>query len=435
MSALGFGLALFASVAPPQAQGGARPQAGASADRRVELDVQSLYDHGELGQALRALVAAYPEFLSLESLGTSGGGRELWLVTAAGPGALAPHERSALLALGGRGADDVHGAEMALFTLFELVQNHARDPAAARVLAEHTLYVIPAFDPDRRAAVLSDGLGGTPAVVEPDRNLPTDWSPWGSAGGPYPLSEPEARALADFLSLHPNVAVVQTYSGATARREGPRDARVPAEDLALYDRLIEHVSARVDEPGHVAAFPDLPARPGGVAGYAGLDLGAFVFQCEVAGRESGGLPQPYEIYLLARRAWQVTLALSDALPRLACAPPQVARLKHDQWQVDVSVTNAGLLPTASALARLRAVVAPPRLSAQGGTLIAAALRGEGQEVAQPVGLREGAPRLVDVPGGGRMDLNLFLTAAAETELALQLSAPRAGAASASVVLR
>jgi hypothetical protein len=426
-------LALAGSIAPLAAQSAVRP--AASADRRVELDVQSLYDHAELGGALRALVAAYPEFLSMHSLGTSRGGRELWLVTAAGPGALAPQDRSALLALGARGADDVHGAEMTLFTLFELVQNHARDPAAARVLAEHTLYVIPALDPDRRAALLSDGASGAPEAVEPDRNLPTDWSPWGAEGGPYPLSEPESRALAEFLAAHPNVAVVQTYSGAAHAREGARDARLPAEDLELYDRLLEHVSARVDEPGHLRAFPDLPARPGGAEDYAGLELGAFVFRCEVAGRERGGLPQPYEIYLLARRAWQVTLALADALPRLACEPPQVARLKSDQWQVDVRVSNAGLLPTASALARRRALVAPPHLSAQGGTLIAAALRTQTEEVAQPVGLRAGAPRLVDVPGGGSIDLNLFLTAAAETELALRLSAPRAGAASTSVVLR
>lgn len=434
MRAAGVALALALAGAPLAAQGG-RAGAVAAPDRRVELDVQSLYDHGELGAALRALVTAYPELLSLESLGTSGEGRELWLVTAAGPGALAPEDRPALLALGGRGEDDVHGAEMALFTLFELVQNHARDPVVARVLAEHTLYVMPAFDPDRRAAVLGDTPAAQRAGVEPDRNLPTDWSPWARGSGPYPLSLPESRALAEFLAAHPNVAVLQTYSGAPARRAALRSTRLPAEDLELYQRLDAHIAARVDEPGHVTAFPDLVPVPGSAAGYACVEQGAFGFEVEVAGREGGGLPQPYEIYLLARRAWQVTLALADALPRLACEAPSVARLKGDQWQVAVRVTNAGLLPTAGAQARRRSVVAVPSLRAQGGTLIAAALRPQGQQVAQPVVLRDGAPRLVEVPGGGSLELDLFVTAAAETELTLDLSAPRAGAASTSVVLR
>lgn len=426
-------LAALAGVA--SAQEAARPPSATAADRRVDLDVQSLYDHAELGAALRALVAAYPEFLSLSSLGQSRGGRELWLVTAAGIGPLPPQERSALLAVGGRGVDDVHGAEMALFTLLELVQNHARDPRVGRLLAEHTLYVLPAFDPDRRDALLVEGGAAAREAIEPDRNLPADWSPWVTSAGPYPLSEPESRALADFLVAHPNVAVLQTYSGDARTRSGERDARLPPEDLELYKRLCEHVAARVDEPGHLSGLPDLPQRSGSLAGYAGFELGTFVFQCGVGGREPGVLPQPYEIYLLARRAWQVTVALGDALPRLECSAPSVARLKGDQWQVDVSLRNAGLIPTRGTLARRRSLVAPPSLSAHGGTLIAAASRPEGAELAQPLGLRAGAPHLLDVPGGGRIDLNLYLNAAAETELALEFSAPRAGAASASIVLR
>jgi hypothetical protein len=426
-------LAVLAGVAP--AQEVARPPSAAAADRRVELDVQSLYDHAELGAALRALVAAYPEFLSLSSLGHSRGGRDLWLVTVAGPGPLPEQARSALLAVGGRGVEDVHGAEMALFTLLELVQNHARDPRATRLLAEHTLYVLPVFDPDRREALLAGGGEGALDPAEPDRNLPADWSPWVSAGGPYPLSEPESVALAAFLGAHPNVAVVQTYSGDARARTGERDARLPPEDLELYRSLTAHVAAHVDEPGHLIGLPDLPSRSGSLMLYAGLELGTLVFQCGVGGREPGGLPQPYEIYLLARRAWQVTLALGDALPRLECGAPSVARLKGDQWQVDVSLRNGGLIPTRAMLARRRALVAAPRLAASGGTLIAAASRLEGAELAQPLGLRAGVPRLLDVPGGGRVDLSLFLTAAPETELALEFSAPRAGAASTSIVLR
>lgn len=428
-----FALVLALALSPAAAQDAAR--SAAAPDRRVELDVQSLYDHGELGAALRALVQAYPELLALQSLGTSREGRELWMVTAAGPGPLAPEDRSALLALGGRGGEDVHGAEMALFTLFELVQNHARDPEVARVLATHTLYVIPALDPDGRAAVLGDAPRGEAEAVQPDRNLPTDWSPWARGAGPYPLSEPESRALADFLAAHPNVAVLQTYSAAEPRRTALRGARLPEADLALYERTLAHVAARVDEPGHVTAFCDLVPAPGSAAAYACVELGAFGFEVEVAGRERDELPQPYEIYLLARRAWQVTLALADALPRLTCEAPSVSRLKGDQWQVAVRIANAGILPTAGAQARRRSVVQPPRLRAEGGTLIAAALREPGGQVMQPLVLRDGAPRLLEVPGGGSLDLDLFLTAPAETELALELAAPRAGTAAATVVLR
>ncbi len=46
-----------------------------------------------------------------------------------------------------------------------------------------------------------------------NRNFPFQWRPEGeeSGAGPYPASEPEIRAVADFFSAHPNINIALTY--------------------------------------------------------------------------------------------------------------------------------------------------------------------------------------------------------------------------------
>jgi len=50
-------------------------------DRRVDLDFLRYYTAEQLQVALQSLASAYPELISLESIGQSRGGRELWVAT------------------------------------------------------------------------------------------------------------------------------------------------------------------------------------------------------------------------------------------------------------------------------------------------------------------------------------------------------------------
>lgn len=100
------------------------------------------------------------------------------------------------------------------------------------------------LDNDKDGEINEDPPGSRTTVT--NRNYPAFWAPnWVQGGeqrgGPYPLSEPEARAQVDFILNHPNIAGIQsfhTHSGVLLRPYCNRgDEFIPPEDLANYVAL------------------------------------------------------------------------------------------------------------------------------------------------------------------------------------------------------
>ncbi|MFN3690523.1 MAG: M14 family metallopeptidase [Fimbriimonadales bacterium] len=76
-----------------------------------------------------------------------------------------------------------------------------------------------------------------------NRNFPSNWrQEYAQQGaGPYPTSEPEVRAMVDFIAKHPNITggvTFHTWSGVLLRpySHQPDDA-FPAEDLWTYQKI------------------------------------------------------------------------------------------------------------------------------------------------------------------------------------------------------
>jgi murein tripeptide amidase MpaA len=76
-----------------------------------------------------------------------------------------------------------------------------------------------------------------------NRNYPYAWEPEGTehGAGPYPFSEPETRAEAEFWRTHPNISGVVTYhttAGVLLRPYGTHpDEHMPTEDLDIYNLM------------------------------------------------------------------------------------------------------------------------------------------------------------------------------------------------------
>jgi murein tripeptide amidase MpaA len=76
-----------------------------------------------------------------------------------------------------------------------------------------------------------------------NRNYPYSWEPEGTehGAGPYPFSEPETRAEAEFWRTHPNISGLVTYhttSGVLLRPYGTQtDENMPTEDLDVYNLM------------------------------------------------------------------------------------------------------------------------------------------------------------------------------------------------------
>lgn len=99
-----------------------------------------------------------------------------------------------------------------------------------------------------------------------NRNFPAHWRQEHEQGGagPYPTSEPEARALVAFLTSHPNICgavTFHTYSGVLLRPYGTQaDEAFPAEDLWTYQALGKKGTELTGYPA-VSVFHDFRYHP------------------------------------------------------------------------------------------------------------------------------------------------------------------------------
>ncbi len=99
-----------------------------------------------------------------------------------------------------------------------------------------------------------------------NRNFPVAWRQEAeqSGAGPYPVSEPEARNLVDFIVKHPNIAGVvafHTFSAVILRPYDDRpDDAFPAEDLWTYQKIGNEGTKLTGYP-NVAVFHDFRYHP------------------------------------------------------------------------------------------------------------------------------------------------------------------------------
>jgi murein tripeptide amidase MpaA len=84
---------------------------------------------------------------------------------------------------------------------------------------------------------------GSAQGLDLNRNFPANWRQEHEqlGAGPYPTSEPEVRAVVDFIAKHPNIGggtSLHTFSGVLLRPFGHLpDDKMPAEDLWTYQAV------------------------------------------------------------------------------------------------------------------------------------------------------------------------------------------------------
>lgn len=119
---------------------------------KVSIAFNRLYDYPELTELLKRLVAAYPELLSLESIGQSTEGRELWCVTINNPKTGDHRSKPAMYVDGNIHGNEIQGAETAIYLIWYLAENQDRVERLRQLLEERVFYVIPTINPDGRAS-------------------------------------------------------------------------------------------------------------------------------------------------------------------------------------------------------------------------------------------------------------------------------------------
>lgn len=166
-------------------------------------DKAAYRDHAAMTKAVQALAAANKAAVKVESIGRTRGGRDLWVLEIAKPGAVEPDKRPALLVAAGFEGDYLVGTEIALAVAAAL----AEDPPS-----EATVYVLPRLSPDGAEGFFAPLKTGARTNLEPydddndgrvDEDGPEDLDGDGlitvmrvpAAGGEYMIDPEDARLM------------------------------------------------------------------------------------------------------------------------------------------------------------------------------------------------------------------------------------------------
>lgn len=341
-------------VATPPTGSAAAATASDTPAPAVTFDYAARANHESYQAEIARLVAAHPTRARRVSLGTSRGGRDITALVLSDLSVGDPDRKPAVLLVTGLDPSfDARpaGCEAALFAARAILQRAESDAAAAAWLARTSVYVLPAPDPD----LLFAPEGAPPRACRLDRNFPCAWRPWSSetcAQGPYPLSEPETRALAQFLAARGNVGAVVLLSRGKDLAPATVDAQVEL-DRILFERVAA-VEAGASRDGAIdakAAAETLARRAesfaresGSLAAFCRSRLSAFVLPLDPFGGETVDTPFGRAPQRFARVA-EVVARLSDELPRVEGTVTGTERLRERLWKIDLVVENQGLLPT------------------------------------------------------------------------------------------
>lgn len=144
---------VLASVVSPAV--GAEPlyqPAGAPADPKVPVQWNRYYDYAQATRLLKAFAGEHKDLATLQSLGRSYGGREIWLLTISNPRTGEHRSKPAFWTDGGIHGNEIQSTEVTLYTAWYLLEMYGRNEFITRLVDERTFYMVPMLSPDSRDA-------------------------------------------------------------------------------------------------------------------------------------------------------------------------------------------------------------------------------------------------------------------------------------------
>jgi hypothetical protein len=117
---------------------------------KVDLRFDHWYDYEEMTQALHDLVDAYPNLLTLDSIGKSVGGRDLWLVTLNNPDTGTDRNKTAMFIDGNIHGNEIQAAETVLYSIWYLCKSYGKIARITELVDERAFYFLPMENPDGR---------------------------------------------------------------------------------------------------------------------------------------------------------------------------------------------------------------------------------------------------------------------------------------------
>ncbi len=120
---------------------------------------QAYRSYDQLTEAIQSAVGG-SDAASVESIGQSRDGRDVWLVTLAGDGALPAEDRPGIMVVGTLEGDHLIGGEIAVEAIRWLLEQDGSNDEVTRLLSENVVYVVPRLNPDGAEAYFGDVTWG-----------------------------------------------------------------------------------------------------------------------------------------------------------------------------------------------------------------------------------------------------------------------------------
>ena len=117
---------------------------------KVNIAWNRFYDYDEISQLARQLVDAYPELLSMQSLGKSEQGREMWLITLNNPKTGSDTEKPAIYIDGNVHGNEIQGAEAVMYSIWYLTKSYGKVQSLTELMDRVSFYFLPMQNPDGR---------------------------------------------------------------------------------------------------------------------------------------------------------------------------------------------------------------------------------------------------------------------------------------------
>jgi len=204
----------------------------------AELDFptkdSNFHNYDEAQRELTDLVARFPTLATLDSIGRSTEGHDIWHLRISkdvSKDAAQADSRPGVIFMGGHHAREHLSIEIPLLLAKHLLESYAKgDPEITRLVDGRDIHIIPMVNPDGAEYDIEGGRykswrknrsqnGDGTRGVDLNRNYGYGWGTGGSSQdpssevymGPAPFSEPESRAIRDFIERRTNATTLLSF--------------------------------------------------------------------------------------------------------------------------------------------------------------------------------------------------------------------------------
>lgn len=143
---------VFVTAALAQAADKPYPAMGAPQDPKLPISWNKYRDYAEATRLLEDLQRTFPNLCRLQSLGTSFGGRQMWVLTVTNFQKEGGDKRTAMWIDGGIHANEIQAADVVLYTAWFLAESYGKNAFVTKLLDDRTFYLMPMMSPDSRDA-------------------------------------------------------------------------------------------------------------------------------------------------------------------------------------------------------------------------------------------------------------------------------------------